>query len=46
MFHFGGSSHCMIFQPGVKLLWKRPPPYDMDTENNSRVNSLLAVVGN
>ncbi|KAF9786531.1 hypothetical protein IL306_001964 [Fusarium sp. DS 682] len=44
MFHFGGSSHCMVFQPGVKVLFKRQPPYDMDTETNSRVNSWLAIV--
>ncbi|KAF4343579.1 phosphatidylserine decarboxylase 2 [Fusarium beomiforme] len=46
MFHFGGSSHCMVFQPGVKVLFKRQPPYDMDTETNSRVNSWLAIVPN
>ncbi len=21
MFHFGGSTHCLIFRPGVKLIW-------------------------
>jgi phosphatidylserine decarboxylase len=21
MFHFGGSSHCMVFRPGVKINW-------------------------
>ncbi|KAK7409052.1 hypothetical protein QQX98_008756 [Neonectria punicea] len=44
MFHFGGSSHCMVFQPGVKLLFVNPPPWNMDKENNNRVNSALAVV--
>ncbi|KAF5662144.1 phosphatidylserine decarboxylase [Fusarium heterosporum] len=44
MFHFGGSSHCMIFRPGVKLVFANPPPWDMDHEHNNRVNSTLALV--
>lgn len=43
MFHFGGSSHCMLFRPGVKLGFVNPPPWDMDTEENFRVGSALAV---
>lgn len=47
MFHFGGSSHCMLFREGVNLGFVHPPPpggWDMDTENNFAVNSALAVV--
>lgn len=44
MFHFGGSSHCMLFRPGVELGFVQPPPRDMDTEENFRVRSALAVV--
>ncbi|KAF4437278.1 hypothetical protein F53441_13086 [Fusarium austroafricanum] len=44
MFHFGGSSHCIVFQPGIKLIFNRPQPWDMDNETNNRVNSALAIV--
>jgi phosphatidylserine decarboxylase len=43
MFHFGGSSHCMVFRKGVKLLFCNEPPWNMATENNNRVNSALAI---
>lgn len=43
MFHFGGSSHCMLFRPGVKLGFVHPPPWNMDSESNFAVNSALAV---
>lgn len=43
MFHFGGSSHCMLFRPGVELGFVHPPPWNMDTEGNFGVNSALAV---
>lgn len=43
MFHFGGSSYCMLFRPGVDLGFVHPPPWNMDTEENFRVNSVLAV---
>ncbi|KAF9881502.1 phosphatidylserine decarboxylase [Colletotrichum karsti] len=43
MFHFGGSSYCMVFQPGVRLDWIKPGPWDMDTEQNFAVRSALAV---
>ncbi|KAK5092205.1 hypothetical protein LTR70_005860 [Exophiala xenobiotica] len=46
MFHFGGSSHCMVFQPGIDLNFVTAPPWDMDTEYNFMVNSALAVVTN
>lgn len=45
MFHFGGSSHCMLFRPGVNLRFLgKQPPWDMDHEENNQVNSALAVV--
>lgn len=43
MFHFGGSSHCMLFRPGVELEFVHPPPWNVDTQHNLRVNSALAV---
>lgn len=44
MFHFGGSSHCMVFRPGVDIQFVCPPPWDMDNEQNFAVRSALAVV--
>ncbi|KAJ0124605.1 phosphatidylserine decarboxylase family protein [Diaporthe amygdali] len=44
MFHFGGSSHCMVFRPGVEIRFVCPPPWDMDQEHNLAVRSELAVV--
>ncbi|KAJ4407099.1 hypothetical protein N0V82_010001 [Gnomoniopsis sp. IMI 355080] len=44
MFHFGGSSHCMLYRPGVNLGFVHPPPWNMDTEENFRVGSALAMV--
>jgi phosphatidylserine decarboxylase len=43
MFHFGGSSHCMVFRPGVNVKFLPPQPWDMDTEKNLKVRSALAV---
>lgn len=44
-FHFGGSSHCMVFQPGVNLQFVNPPEnWNMDTEPNQAVKSALGVV--
>ena len=42
-FHFGGSTHCLVFRPETKLKFDDPGPYD-DEENNKKVNSLLALV--
>ena len=42
-FHFGGSTHCLVFGPQTKLLFDDPGPYDGE-ENNKKVNSQLAVV--
>ncbi|ROV86775.1 hypothetical protein VSDG_10205 [Cytospora chrysosperma] len=44
MFHFGGSSHCMVFRPGVDIKFLNPPPWDPDNEKNFTVRSALAVV--
>ncbi|KKY37835.1 putative phosphatidylserine decarboxylase family protein [Diaporthe ampelina] len=44
MFHFGGSSHCMVFRPGVDIQFVQPGPWDMDHEQNFAVRSALAVV--
>lgn len=43
MFHFGGSTHCLFFRPGVELEFEfygqKPGP---DAENNIRVNTAIA----
>ncbi|KAK7702037.1 hypothetical protein SLS64_009898 [Diaporthe eres] len=44
MFHFGGSSYCMVFRPGVGIHFVHPGPWDMDHEKNFAVRSALAVV--
>jgi phosphatidylserine decarboxylase len=46
MFHFGGSSHCMVFRPSTNLQphnFVTPPPWT-DEANNLPVCSALAVV--
>ncbi len=45
MFHFGGSTHCLIFRPGVELdfhLYGQQPGPDADT--NIRVRTAIATV--
>lgn len=45
MFHFGGSTHCLIFRPGVKLefnLYGETPSESAST--NIRVNTQIAQV--
>jgi phosphatidylserine decarboxylase len=47
MFHFGGSTHCMVFRPSTNLTSKNfvnPPPWDPNNPNNNPVCSPLAVV--
>jgi phosphatidylserine decarboxylase len=45
MFHFGGSTHCLVFRPGVNLTFddygEQP---GLDAANNIRVNTQIAVV--
>jgi phosphatidylserine decarboxylase len=53
-FHFGGSSHCLVFGPQVKLNWTGIPPKDsplwpatfssLDDMPNFPVKSMLATV--
>ncbi|QTD49470.1 phosphatidylserine decarboxylase family protein [Sulfidibacter corallicola] len=45
MFHFGGSTHCLIFRPGVELdfhLYGQKPGPDAST--NIRINTAIATV--
>ncbi|KAI6829913.1 hypothetical protein KC332_g11633 [Hortaea werneckii] len=50
MFHFGGSTHVMVFQPGVELDFVNPIPHgdvasgSFLSETNFAVRSALAVV--
>ena len=45
MFHFGGSTHCLVFRPGVKLEFdlygQKPGP---SAETNIRINTAIARV--
>lgn len=43
MFHFGGSTHCLIFRPGVNLTFKYYEAAGVNA-TNVRVNTELAVV--
>ena len=45
MFHFGGSTHCLVFRPGVKIAFNdygETP--GVNAANNIRVNAEIAVV--
>ena len=42
-FHFGGSTHCLVFRPQTALKFEDPGPYDNE-ENNKKINSVLALV--
>lgn len=46
MFHFGGSSHCVVVRPSTsaQLKFVNPPPWNQNNPNNQAVNSALAVV--
>ncbi|KAI7159997.1 hypothetical protein KC349_g3805 [Hortaea werneckii] len=50
MFHFGGSTHVMVFQPGVELDFVKPIPHgdvasgSFLSETNFAVRNALAVV--
>lgn len=41
MFHYGGSSHCILFQPGVDIQFVQPAPWD--GKQNFAARSALAV---
>lgn len=40
MFHYGGSTHCLLFGPQTKIKFNA----DIETESNIRLNSVLATV--
>ena len=42
-FHFGGSSHCLIFRPETRLRFEDPGPYE-GVGYNKKMNSVLARV--
>jgi phosphatidylserine decarboxylase len=46
MFHFGGSTHCLFFRPGVNLVWDMHGQEDKIGLNSSniRVNERIATV--
>ncbi|OCL07073.1 phosphatidylserine decarboxylase family protein [Glonium stellatum] len=44
MFHYGGSTHCLIFRPEVNLKWSYDVPDGSWDAGNIPVNSVLAVV--
>jgi phosphatidylserine decarboxylase len=44
MFHFGGSTHCLIFRPGVNLAFTEYETPGLDAQYNIRVNTQIAVV--
>jgi len=44
MFHFGGSTHCLIFRPGVNLTFANYTTPSCNSKDNVRVNTQLAVV--
>lgn len=45
MFHFGGSTHCLVFQPGVKLAFQVPVTNTPNLDaTNVAVNANLAYL--
>lgn len=44
MFHFGGSTHCLFFRPGVNLSFTDYEKRGLDAPDNICVNTQLAVV--
>ena len=45
MFHFGGSTHCLIFRPGVKLTFDLHGQTPSLNSSNIPVNETIAIVG-
>jgi phosphatidylserine decarboxylase len=45
MFHFGGSTHCLVFRPGVNLTFTPYEKPGLDAAYNIRVNTEIARVG-
>ena len=44
MFHFGGSTHCLVFRPEVKIEFVEYEKPGLDAANNIRVLTKLAEV--
>ena len=44
MFHFGGSTHCLVFRPGVNLMFTDYEQTGLNAPFNIRVNTQLAMV--
>lgn len=44
MFHFGGSTHCLVFRPGVNLTFTEYEQSGVDAPYNIRLNTQIAVV--
>ena len=44
MFHFGGSTHCLVFRPGVRLTWDLHGQTPGLESSNIHVNARLATV--
>lgn len=44
MFHFGGSTHCLIFRPGVNLTFTEYEKPGLDAQYNICINTQIAVV--
>ena len=44
MFHFGGSTHCLIFRPGVKVEFDLQGQKPSLRATNIQVNSMIAAV--
>jgi phosphatidylserine decarboxylase len=45
MFHFGGSTHCLIFRPGVKLMFDMHGQEPGLNSSNIPVKARIATVG-
>ena len=45
MFHFGGSTHCMVFRPETNLGPQNFINWDPSSSNNNPVCSALAILG-
>ncbi|KAL9103266.1 MAG: hypothetical protein Q9163_001688 [Psora crenata] len=48
MFHFGGSTHCLLFRKGVDLVFAQEPnkgtKYDPPPEHNTALRAAIATV--
>jgi phosphatidylserine decarboxylase len=44
MFHFGGSTHCLVFRPGVNLTFTLYEQAGLDAPDNIRLNTQIAFL--